>query len=221
MKPGYIRNRMESERVGKAVAKLIGEKEVADKVLLSSFDPFKILAAKRENPSLVVGMFYKTGMWNSSVANNMKLQFADLPGMHECVKKAPNGTDFMNFVFKTGDVLKSTNSSFVVMDYNIYNNPQFSNDTFKTFAENYRPSLSFGAFIMDNLALTDEQRKNDEKKLDLLIEKKAAALFTDDIPRLRQKLGRNQPHGSSSTSKNFPPIVVQFAMLLAGSFWRY
>lgn len=221
MKPGYIRNRTESERIGKAVAKLIGEKGVADKVLLSSFDPFKILAAKQENPSLAVGMFYKTGMWTPSVANNMKIQFADLPKMRECVKKAPNGTDFMNFVFKTGDVLKSTNSSFVVMDYNIYNNPQFSNDTFKTFEENYRPSLSFGAFIIDNLALTDEQRKSDEKKLDLLIEKKAAALFTDDIPRLRQKLGRNQAHRSSSTSKNFPPIVVQFAMLLAGCFLRY
>ena len=59
MKPGYLRNRTESENVGRAVAKLVTDKGVANNVLLPSFDPFKIVEAKQQNPSLVVGTFYK------------------------------------------------------------------------------------------------------------------------------------------------------------------
>ena len=149
------------------MAKLIAEKGLLDKVLLASFDPFKILAAKKENPSLTVGIFYKKGMWEQINADNMKREYGDLPGMRQCVESAPNnGTEFMEFLFETGDLLRSTNSSFVVMDYNIYNNAKYSNNTFQTFKENYSPSLSFGAFIIDNLALTDEQRTKDDKYAD-------------------------------------------------------
>lgn len=204
LKPGYLRNRTESEKIGKAVAKLIAEKGLLDKVLLASFDPFKILAAKKENPSLTVGIFYKKGMWEQRDADHMKREYGDLPGMRQCVESAPNGTEFMDFLFETGDLLRSTNSSFVVMDYNIYNNAKYSNNTFQTFKENYSPSLSFGAFIIDNLALTDEQRTKDDKILDMLIQNSASALVTDDIPRLRKKLGRTSkgaPTGQPSTNK--------------------
>ncbi|KAM7436201.1 hypothetical protein ABFA07_013958 [Porites harrisoni] len=204
LKPGYLRDRTESEKIGKAVAKLIAEKGLLDKVLLASFDPFKILAAKKENPSLTVGIFYKKGMWEQRDADHMKREYGDLPGMRQCVESAPNGTEFMEFLFETGDLLRSTNSSFVVMDYNIYNNAKYSNNTFQTFKENYSPSLSFGAFIIDNLALTDEQRTKDDKILDMLIQNSASALVTDDIPRLRKKLGRTSkgaPTGQPSTNK--------------------
>lgn len=204
LKPGYLRNRTESEKIGKAVAKLIAEKGLLDKVLLASFDPFKILAAKKENPSLTVGIFYKKGMWEQRDADHMKREYGDLPGMRQCLESAPNGTEFMEFLFETGDLLRSTNSSFVVMDYNIYNNAKYSNNTFQTFKENYSPSLSFGAFIIDNLALTDEQRTKDDKILDMLIQNSASALVTDDIPRLRKKLGRTSkgaPTGQPSTNK--------------------
>lgn len=199
-----MRDRTESEKIGQAVAKLIAEKGLLDKVLLASFDPFKILAAKKENPSLTVGIFYKKGMWEQRDADHMKREYGDLPGMRQCVESAPNGTEFMEFLFETGDLLRSTNSSFVVMDYNIYNNAKYSNNTFQTFKENYSPSLSFGAFIIDNLALTDEQRTKDDKILDMLIQNSASALFTDDIPRLRKKLGRTSkgaPTGQCSTNK--------------------
>ena len=223
MKPGYLRNRTESENVGRAVAKLVTDKGVANNVLLSSFDPFKIVAAKQQNPSLVVGTFYKKGMWDQSYADTMKSEFGDLPGMRQCVETAPNGTEFMDFLFHTGDLLKSTNSSFVVMDYNIFNNPQYSNNTFQTFAENYSPDLSFGAFIIDNLALTDEQRKNDEKTLELLIAKNASALVTDDVPRLLKKLGRtpastDQPTTKASATKTIPTALSLFVLFLLGWF---
>lgn len=204
LKPGYLRDRTESEKIGKAVAKLIAEKGLLDKVLLASFDPFKILAAKNENPSLTVGIFYKKGMWDQRDADHIKREYGDLPGMRQCVESAPNGTEFMEFLFETGDLLRSTNSSFVVMDYNIYNNAKYSNNTFQTFRENYSPSLSFGAFIIDNLALTDEQRTKDDKILDMLIQNSASTLVTDDIPRLRKKLGRTSkgaPTGQPSTNK--------------------
>ena len=198
-----MRDRTESEKIGKAVAKLIAEKGLLDKVLLASFDPFKILAAKKENPSLTVGIFYKKGMWEQRDAEHMKREYGDLPGMRQCVESAPNGTEFMEFLFETGDLLRSTNSSFVVMDYNIYNNAKYSNNTFQTFRENYSPSLSFGAFIIDNLALTDEQRTRDDKILDMLIQNNATALVTDDIPRLRKKLERTSteaPTGQAYTN---------------------
>ena len=200
-----MRDRTESEKIGQAVAKLIAEKGLLDKVLLASFDPFKILAAKKENPSLTVGIFYKKGMWEQINADNMKREYGDLPGMRQCVESAPNnGTEFMEFLFETGDLLRSTNSSFVVMDYNIYNNAKYSNNTFQTFKENYSPSLSFGAFIIDNLALTDEQRTRDDKILDMLIQNNATALVTDDIPRLRKRLERTSteaPTGQAYTNK--------------------
>jgi len=183
------------------------------------------VAAKQQNPSLVVGTFYKKGMWDQSYADTMKSEFGDLPGMRQCVERAPNGTEFMDFLFQTGDLLKSTNSSFVVMDYNIFNNPQYSNNTFQTFAENYSPDLSFGAFIIDNLALTDEQRENDEKVLDLLIKEKASALVTDDVPRLLKKLGRtpastDQPTTKASATKTIPTALSLFVMVLLGWFVR-
>ena len=216
-----MRDRTESEKIGQAVAKLIAEKGLLDKVLLASFDPFKILAAKNENPSLTVGIFYKKGMWDQRDADDMKSEYGDLPGMRQCVESAPNGTEFMDFLFETGDLLRSTNSSFVVMDYNIYNNPKYSNNTFQTFKENYSPSLSYGAFIIDNLALTDEQRTKDDKILDMLIQNSASALVTDDIPRLRKKLGRTSkgaPTGQASTNKI---ALVLFGTALFVCFFHF
>ena len=211
MKPGFVRNHTESERIGKAVAKLITEKRIVDKVLLSSFDPLKLQAAKQENPSLVVGTFYKKGMWKPESADNLKKELVHLRGMQKCVRKTSNGSEFMNFLFQTNDLLRATNSSFVVMDYKIFNNPEYSSNTFKTFE-----GLSFGAFIIDNLALSTEERKTDEAKLDLLIENDVAALFTDDIPRLRRKLGRSQPPKTSRTHKNIPTAVIISAVLIFG-----
>ena len=209
MKPGFVRNHTESERIGKAVAKLITEKGIVDKVLLSSFDPLKLQAAKQENPFLVVGTFYKKGMWKPESADNLKKELVHLRGMQKCVQQTSNGTEFMNFLFQTNDLLRATYSSFVVMDYNIFNNPEYSNNTFKTFA-----GLSFGAFIIDNLALRKEERETHEAKLDLLIENKVAALFTDDIPRLRRKLGR--PPNPSRTRKNIPTAVIISTVVIFG-----
>lgn len=205
MKPGFLRDRTESEKIGKAVAKLITEKGFVNKVLLSSFDPLKIQAAKQENPFLVVGQFYKTGMWKSATSDKMKKQLVHLRGLENCTRKPSNGTEFMNFLFQTNALLRATKSSFVVMDYNMFNNREYSNNSFKTFE-----GLSFGAFIIDNLALSQEQREKDEAKLDLLIQNKVAALITDDIPRLRRKLGR------STTHKNIPTAVVISTVLIFG-----
>ena len=211
MKPGFVRNRTESEMIGKAVAKLITEKGIVNKVLLSSFDPLKTQAAKQENPSLVVGQFYKKGMWKPESADKMKKELVHLPGMQKCAQETSNGTEFMNFLFQTNDLLRATNSSFVVMDYNMFNNPEYTNNTFETLK-----GLSFGAFIIDNLALSKEQREKDEAKLDLLIQNNVSALLTDDIPRLRRKLGRSQPPKISKSHKNIPTAVVISTVFIFG-----
>ena len=223
MKPGFLRNRTESEKIGKDVAQLITKKRLVNKVLLSSFDPLKIQAAKQENPWLVVGQFYKKGMWKPATADKMKEQLVHLRGMQKCAQVPYNGTEFMNFLFQTNDLLKATKSSFVVMDYNMFNNSEYSNNTFKTFK-----GISFGAFIIDNLALSQEQRDKDEAKLNLLIQNNVSALVTDDIPRLQRKLGRSQPPSqppsqprsqppmASRTHKNIPTAVVISTVLIFG-----
>lgn len=210
MKPGFLRNSTESEEIGKAVAQLITEKGFVNKVLLASFDPLKIQAAKQKNPLLVVGQFYKKGMWEPESANKMKKDLEHLHGMQKCAQVSSDGNAFMKFLFQTNDLLKATNSSFVVMDYNMFNNPMYSSNTFKTFE-----GLSFGAFIIDNLALSQKEREKDEAKLDLLIENKVAALVTDDIPRLRRKLGRSRTH------KNIPTAVVISTVLIFGWSLRF
>lgn len=209
--------------VGKKVAKLVTDLGVVNKVLLSSFDPFKILAAKEENPSLAVGAFYKTQMWDDSdEISNMKKEFGDLPNMQQCVSDTPTGREFMNILFRSGALLRSTNGSFVVMDYKIFENEEYSNDTFQTFKDNYREDLSFGAFIIDNLALSEAQRKEDEKALDLLIANNVSCLVTDDVPRLLKKLGRSAPNSSQkppkgSAGKNLPTLLVLYATVPV--FW--
>ena len=206
--------------VGQEVAKLVTDLGVVNNVLLSSFDPFKIWAAKKVNPSLVVGIFYKTKMWDDPAAINVtKMEFGDLPNMQQCVEEAPTGRDFMNVLFQSGALLKSTNGSFVVMDYNIFNNEKYSNDTFQRFKDNYRNDLSFGAFIIDNLALSKAEREADDKVLDLLIENDASCLVTDDIPRLLNKLGRGAPETATKPPKGFaskhvPTLLILYAMVL-------
>ena len=113
----------------------------------------------------------------------------------------------MNVLFESGALVKSTGGSFVVIDYNIFNNEKYSNETFQTFRDNYRKDLSFGAFIIDNLALSDAQREEDEKVLDLLIANGVSCLVTDNVTRLLNKLERHPPNNQETTIK--PP--KQFA----------
>ena len=201
--------------VGEEVAKLVTDLGVVNNVLLSSFDPFKILAAKRVNPSLVVGSFYKRQMWDDATAIKvMKSEFGDLPNMKQCVEKSPNGRDFMNVLFQTGALLKSTNGSFVVMDYKIFSNTEYSKDTFKTFKDNYSKDLSFGSFIIDNLDLSKAQRDEDFKVVDLLIKNNVSCLVTDNIQRLLKKLGRGTPETTGFASKHVPTLLILYAMVL-------
>ena len=68
------------------VAKLITKLGVVNKVLWSSFDPFKIWAAKQVNPTLVIGTFYKRKIWDDpATIDDMRREFGDLPKMQQCV----------------------------------------------------------------------------------------------------------------------------------------
>ena len=174
---------------------------VVNEVLIASFDPFKILAAKDKNSALVVGMFYNKGMWKEKTANHMKKVMVGLPGMKDCVNKAPNGTSFMKFLFENGAMLKATNASFLLMDYDIFDNSKYSNNTFQVFRENYGSHFSFGAFVIDHLKFTEAKKKEDEKKIDKLLKNKVSCLATDDVPRLLKKLGRPTTPSKPSTSQ--------------------
>ena len=57
MKPNHLLDNQLREDTGKEVAKMVREYGLEKKVLLTSFDPVKTMAAKGENPSLVVGSY--------------------------------------------------------------------------------------------------------------------------------------------------------------------
>ena len=96
-----------------------------------SFDPFKSLAAHKENPNIPFNFFYSKEFWDPPEANKLKEEYGNLPGMKTCVGSAPNGTDFARVMFQSGAVPKGINASLLDMGYRVYDNPKYSNNTFQ------------------------------------------------------------------------------------------
>ena len=190
MKPSYTRDLGESAAVGKAVAKLVRELGLERRAMINSFDPFKCLAAKQENPDVPVGTFYKRDWWKREHADKLKKDFAKLPGMADCVQASPNGSEFLPFIFQNGAVFKSINASFVDMDYKIYNNPLYSNDTFQTLRANYSPSISAGAWTLYSMSQSEAEWDASEEKIASLVKLGAQRFITDNVTRMLEKLGR-------------------------------
>ena len=182
-----------SIETGQAVARLVTKYGLEKKVFLVSFDFMKSLAAKRENPNLVVGSFYSTKYWsgNAALYAHLKKQLKTFPGLGSCLDSLPNNRSLMDFLFEKGSVFKSINASFVDMDYKIYSNKTIKKDTVKTLRDNYNKKISFGAWTIYSMSMDSAQIKASEGQVQTLINKGAERLITDDIPRLLKKLGRS------------------------------
>jgi len=195
MKPSKLDsvNLTKSMETGKAVAKLVTRLGLQKKAFLVSFDFMKSLAAKRENPDLVVGSFYSTSYWNKDTAwySSVKKHLKTLPGLSTCLDALPSNRSLMDFLFEKGSVFKSINASFVDMDYKIYGNKSINKDAVKTLRDNYNKKLSFGAWTIYSMSMSNAQIEASEDKVQALIDKGAERLITDDIARLRKKLKRN------------------------------
>lgn len=182
-----------SVETGKAVAKLVTRLGLEKKVFLVSFDFMKSLAAKRENPNLVVGSFYSTRYWKETPGwyANVKKQLKTFPGLETCLDALPNNRSLVDFLFEKGSLFKSINASFVDMDYKIYSDKTINKNAVKTLRDNYNKKLSFGAWTIYSMKMSSKEMDASEGKVQGLIDQGAERLITDDIPRLRKKLGRN------------------------------
>ena len=194
MKPSavYYTNTTRSINTGKEVAKLVTKLGLEKRAFLVSFDPLKSLAAKRENPNLVVGTFYEEKYWKQDSAwyAACKRMLKTYPGLKTCLDAIPNDRSLMDFLFEKGSVFKSINASFVDMQFTIYDNKKFSNNTFKTLRDNYNNKISAGAWTIYSMKLNETETEATEAQVAHLIKEGAERLITDDVPRLRRKLGR-------------------------------
>ncbi|XP_001639110.2 uncharacterized protein LOC5519209 [Nematostella vectensis] len=212
MKPSRLRNMTESNKVGKAVAKLVTEMGLVKQAMLNSFDPFKTLAAKRENPDIPIGFFYYSSYWNPSTAKVLRDTIRQLPGMASCVDTSPSGVDFIHKMFQSGAAAKSINASFLDMDYKIYDDPRYSNDTFQTLRGNYSASISAGAWTLYSMKNSDEQDKIQDVLIDRLVRQGAERLITDDVYRMLKKLGR--PQTPPISAANYGRVSLSGILLL-------
>ena len=212
MKSIYWTNRTKSDETGKAVGKLIRKFGLENKVLLTSLDPFKIFAAKKENPRLVIGSYYirsswkKETWWYTNVKQNMKV----LPGLETCLDHLPSNKSLMDFLFQTGSVYKALNASFVEFQFGLFSNSEVMKNPLKTLKDNYNKNITFGASTIYNMALSESDITAAESKVQNLIDKGVARLITDDVPRLMKKLGRKKP-AKSSVRRN----ISSFANIMA------
>lgn len=216
MKPSgvYYTNTTRSINTGKEVAKLVTKLGLEKRVFLVSFDPLKSMAAKQENPNLVVGSFYKEQYWKESsywYGGCKQMLKNHYPGMKTCVDAIPNDRSLMDFLFEKGSIFKSINASFVDMQFTIYDNKQFSNNTFKTLRDNYNNKISAGAWTIYSMKLDEKETEATEAQVAHLIKEGAERLITDDVPRLRKKLGRK----SAANVKEVSVGLLFFASMIA------
>ncbi len=218
MKAGYIvpQNSTRSRKTGQAVARIVTKLGLEKRAFLVSFDPLTSFSAKQENSNLVVGTFYSTSYWRYTAAEYQKAATAlgALPGMTSCVSQLPLDRRFMDFLFDTGSMFKAINASFVDMDYTIYNNPMYSNKTFETLKRNYNPKVSAGAWTIYSMKLDATQTEASETRVQNLIDMGAERLITDDVTRLRKKLGRVSSGASRRGSTGMVALIVLLAMFL-------
>ena len=216
MKPSTVNyfNTTRSINTGKEVAKLVTKLGLEKRAFLVSFDPLKSLAAKRENPNLVVGTFYEekywkeNSAWYATVKQMLKTHF---PGLKTCLDAIPNDRSLMDFLFEKGSIFKSINASFVDMQFTIYDNKQFSNNTFKTLRDNYNKKISAGAWTIYSMKLNETETEATEAQVAHLVKEGAERLITDDVPRLRRKLCRT----SAANAKEVSVRLLSFVCMIA------
>ena len=192
-------DKAKSNATGKAVGKLIKKFGLEKKVLLTSNDPFKVMAAKKENPKLVIGTYYLNRYWvmepwwYADVRNTIRR----FPGLGSCLDPLPNSSSILNFLIQTGSYNKALNASFIEFEFGLFSNKQVMKDPVKTLKDNYNKDITFGAVPIYNMALSESEMTAAEIKVQNLIQKGVARLITDDVPRLMKKLGRKKPVNGS------------------------
>ena len=199
MKSMFWDNKTKSFETGKAVGRLIRKLGLEKNVLLTSRDAYKIFAAKRENPGLVIGCHYIKRYWKLEYAQyaEIKKNLKAIPGLDKCLDPLPINSSMLSFLFQTGSYNKALNASFVEFEFGLFSDSEVMKNPVKILKDNYNKNITFGASTIYSMALSESDITAAESKVQNLIDKGVARLITDDVPRLMKKLGRKKPAKSS------------------------
>ena len=216
MKPSDPYNFDHSRDTGIEVAKMVKRMGLEKQVVLSSFDPFKLYHARKEvrelNTCFLIGKDY----WNDKAyVSTSKTNLSRLDDLQGCVNKTSN-SDYARFVLETSAIVKAIAASSLDMDYDIYNNPKYSNNTYQMFKKKYSPEFSYGAWTIYKMKFNAKQIDDSEEKIQHLVDNGAQRLYVDDIPRLLKKLGRAVRKNSATLAKQnyIPRFVIVLILLL-------
>ena len=199
-----------SRETGIQVAKMVKRLGLEKQVVLSSFDPFKLYYARKELNQLNTCFLVSKEYWDDMTfltASNASL--AHLEGLKDCLR-AISSSNYGKFILETPAVVKAIGASNLDMDYDIYNNPKYSKDTYNMFKKNYGPKFSYGAWTIFKMKFNVKKLDDSEKKLQNLIDNGADRLYTDDIPRLLKKLGRPVRKNTACLTEylTFPRMII-------------
>lgn len=193
---------------------MVTDMGVVKQTIINSVDPWKSLAAYRENPDIPTGYYYLPKQCESSASSKLYQMASQLPDMQDCLKTAQNDTDFFKGMFKYGDVLKAINASYLDLHYSLFDNPTCFNNTVSTLHKYYRSTLNIG--VLD-LYRMDEDVKIDEQDaaLDKVVQKGVGRLLTDDVDRTLIKLGRTKASAMNQKASFYPTFIMTVILVLA------
>jgi glycerophosphoryl diester phosphodiesterase len=206
-----------SRETGVEVAKMVKRLGLEKQVVLSSFDPFKLYHARKEFDRLNTCFLVTKGYWDDiSFLSTSKANLAHLEGLKDCLGNVSD-TNYGKFILESPAVVKAIGASSLDMDYDIYNNPTYSNDTYEMFKKKYGPEFSYGAWTIYKMKFNAKQLDDSEEKLQNLIDNKADRLYADDIPRLLKMLGRPVRKNAASLPDYFTVSRIVITLLLVCS----
>ena len=188
-----------SRETGVEVAKMVKKLGLQKQVVLSSFDPFKLYHARKELDQLDTCFLVGKDYWDDmEYKTASKTDIARLEGLKYCLKNTSTHSNYGKFILESAAVVKAIGASSLDMDYDIYNNPKYSSNTYQMFNNSYGPDFSYGAWTIYKMKFNEKQMDDSEEKVQNLIDNGVERLYTDDIPRLLEKLKRPVRNNSAS-----------------------
>lgn len=206
-----------SQETGIEVAKMVKRMGLEKQVVMSSFDPFKLYYARKELSRINTCFLFTKKYWNSEkFFKGSKKDLEQLPGVKHCVKNVSNA-EYGKFILETPALVKAIGASSLDMDYDIYNNGKYSNDTYEMFKTKYGKEFSYGAWTIYKMKFSEKELDDSEGKIQNLIDNGAGRLYVDDIPRLLKKLGRPVRKNSASLAHYIttPRLVITILMIFS------
>lgn len=221
MKPDHLYNLNHSRKTGVEVAKMVKRMGLEKQVVLSSFDPFKLYHARTElnglNTCFLVRKDYWEAYGNIAYISESRIDLGHIDGLKDCLKNISK-KDFGRFVLETPTVVKAIGASSLDMNYDMFNNPIYSNNTYDMFKKNYGAKFSYGAWTIYKMNFNKKELDDSERKIQNLIDNGAGRLYTDDAPRLLKKLGRPVRKNSSSVANHIKILHLVISVLLVLRF---